>query len=720
MAKSLVVNRKYNYNLPGDLRVRGKAQFLKSVILSKDPVSVLEAATKQYVDKMKASLDFKESVRVATTDVVDLDAAPLTIDGININLGDRILVKDGAFNSSMGETALDATAIKNGIYVAREFVDTDDDTVNDAILLTRAEDANEPGEVGPGLFAFVEEGEISRGAGYVTVSNNPLDLGIHEIHFAIFTRPETILAGIGLYKDEYGYINIAEKTITDTFLGERTLNDSLGSVDSGDLTRLLSGLANAIKKIKGTKHWADKVNNNLTVPAKPRGLILTDLGGGNVKIQFDIPFKTNNIDKYEVWAAMSGTDKEEIYELRNILSADMLPFAEGSTSRVEYIDRFDKKGLIKFKVFSVNNEIRSEAKTGQIDLTYSTVVNPGDLSTVTTSDFITVHFEKTLEDWIKEYVVKVDIKESEEDLNEEDAIEIYRGFSDGLTYQIKEEDNDKYHQFWVYPVVDFYDLFLEYVKLNAAEGDKLVLSIPEGEMFDKEKVKIYKMDPGETGVAIVVTKFDNSDETDFIPNEYVEFTGVMKLKTEYTKEMVSDGVADYKIGYIDGTVTILSTGAMQEGQSYNIEFNYVPNTKEEAFTARHDIFINLDYANIGQGTMLVTTPDGSTTFEENVDYEVDFKNGKIKVLSTGSMVDGAEYLARYGYGALQLERQTLEVTELDVAMSLGKNNIVEGTEIVTDKNGKEYNSFYKVGEGQLFVQEIDLDNFNSVGTITVQ
>ena len=35
------------------------------------------------------------------------------------------------------------------------------------------------------------------------------------------------------------------------------------------------------------------------------------------------------------------------------------------------------------------------------------------------------------------------------------TVEIYRGFSDGLTYQIKEEDSDKYHQFWVYPVADF-------------------------------------------------------------------------------------------------------------------------------------------------------------------------------------------------------------------------------------------------------------------------
>ena len=724
MVKSLIVNRKNNYNLPGNLRVRDYARFLGTVTLGKDPTSPMEAVTKQYVDAMRDTLrdtlDFKQSVRVATTEAIDLDAAPLTIDGINLRIGDRILVKDKAFRSSKGETAEDATAIKNGIYVAKEFVDTDDDTVYDAILLERAEDANEPGEVGPGLFTFVEEGETNRGIGYVTISDNPLELGVHEIHFAIFTSPETIQAGQGLYKDEYGYLNIGEGVVTDEFIGQRTIDDTLESIDNGNLTRLLSSLAYEIKKIKGTQSWTDQIISNLTVPEKPRGLILTDLGGGNVKVQFDIPFKTDNIDKYEVWAAIASPNKEERYELRNILSADSLPFTEGSTTRVEYIDRFDKKGLIKFKVFSVNNEIRSEAKTGQIDLTYSTVADPGDLSTVTTSDFITVHFEKTPEEWIKEYVVKVDIKENIEDLNEDDAVEIYRGFSDGLTYQIKEEDSDKYHQFWVYPVADFYDLFLEQVKLNASDEDELVLRIPEGELFDEEKIKVYKMAPGETDVVRVITRFDNADETDFIPNEYVEFTGVMKLKTEYTKEMASQGVSDYQIDYIKGTFKALSTGTLQEGNSYNLEFKYVPNTREESFVARHDVFVKLDYADIGKGTMVVTTPDGSITFERDVDYEVNFKEGKIKVLSTGSMVDGAEYLARYGYGATQLERQTIEVSELDAEIPLGKTNILEGTEVLTDTNGKEYNSFYKIGEGQLFIQEIDLDNFNSIGTITVQ
>ena len=276
-----------------------------------------------------------------------------------------------------------------------------------------------------------------------------------------------------------------------------------------------------------------------------------------------------------------------------------------------------------------------------------------------------MHFEKTPEEWIKEYVVKVDTKENIEDLNEDDAVEIYRGFSDGLTYQIKEEDYDKYHQFWVYPVADFYDLFLERVKLNASDEDELVLRIPEGELFDEEKIKVYKMAPGETDVVRVITRFDNADETDFIPNEYVEFTGVMKLKTEYTKEMASQGVSDYQIDYIKGTFKALSTGTLQEGNSYNLEFKYVPNTREESFVAMHDVFVKLDYADIGKGTMVVTTPDGSITFERDIDYEVNFKEGKIKVLSTGSMVDGAEYLARYGYGATQLERQTIEVSELD-------------------------------------------------------
>ena len=40
-------------------------------------------------------------------------------------------------------------------------------------------------------------------------------------------RSETIQAGQGLYKDEYGYLNIGEGVITDEFIGQRTIDDTL-------------------------------------------------------------------------------------------------------------------------------------------------------------------------------------------------------------------------------------------------------------------------------------------------------------------------------------------------------------------------------------------------------------------------------------------------------------------------------------------------------------
>ena len=228
------------------------------------------------------------------------------------------------------------------------------------------------------------------------------------------------------------------------------------------------------------------------------------------------------------------------------------------------------------------------------------------------------------------------------------------------------------------------------------------------------------MAPGDSGVTQVMTTFDNSEAADFEANDYVEFTGVMKLKTSYTEEMISDGVADYQVDYVNGTITALSTGTLQAGFSYNIEFNYVSNTKEFGpFTAKHDVFINLGYSDIGEGTVIATSSDGATTFERDTDYVMDYANGKIKVLSTGSMVDATDYQIRYGYGAVQLERGAFDVTELDVEIPLLKTNLIEGFVIVTDADGKEYNSYYEIGDGQLYTQSIDIDSYDGIGTIAV-
>ena len=564
------------------------------------------------------------------------------------------------------------------------------------------------------------EGNENENTGFVNTSNNPLELGTHEIVFTTFTRPEAILAGLGLYKDEFNYLNIERDAITDIILGNRTIDDTLPSIDDGQLTEVLGGLARAIKEVKGTANWKDDLGFDLSIPEQPRGIVLTDLGGGNVEVAFDLPYNTDNIDKYEIWAAAANRDNRETFKLRNIMSADALNYTDETQTRVSYIDNFDKKAIIKFKIFSVKNEIRSEAKLAQIDLTFSEVADPGNLSTVTTSDFVTVHFEKAPEEWIKSYVVKVDSKLDQANLSEADAQVIYEGFSDGLSYQIPEEDKDKFHQFWVYSVADFYDMMIEDVKLGALNGDTLSISIPEGITFTESNVTVYKMGPGDNAVTEVLTTFDNSDSADFEANDYVEFTGVMKLKTSYSTEMIGSGVADYKLDYINGTFTALGTGTMTAGFSYNIEFIYKPSESlNESFIASHDAFVKLDYAMIGEGTEVVTSLDGATEYVVDEDYEIDYELGSIKVLSTGSMADATEFLIRYAYGADQLVRGAIDVTALDTEIDLGQTNIVAGFTVVTDGEGKEYNSFYELGEGQLFTQDIDLTNYDGLGTISI-
>jgi len=70
----------------------------------------------------------------------------------------------------------------------------------------------------------------------------------------------------------------------------------------------------------------------------------------------------------------------------------------------------------------------------------------------------------------------------------------------------------------------------------------------------------------------------------------------------------------------------------------------------EEFTSNHDTWVNLTYSNLVEGQQNVTeTGDLSVVFEEDTDYEMDYVDGRIKVLSTGSMADATVYRIAYQY-----------------------------------------------------------------------
>ena len=145
------------------------------------PTDSAHIATKGYVDAARQGLDVKQSVRVATTAPINLAAdleAGDSIDGVTLVAGDRVLVKD------------QSTATENGIYVAVA-----------SGAASRSSDANgtaDTGELKPGTFTFVEEGNTHSDKGFVVSTNGTITVGSTAIAWTQFSGAGSFTAGDGL------------------------------------------------------------------------------------------------------------------------------------------------------------------------------------------------------------------------------------------------------------------------------------------------------------------------------------------------------------------------------------------------------------------------------------------------------------------------------------------------------------------------------------------
>ena len=134
------------------------------------PTTDQDLTNKYYVDSVAAGFDPKESSRVATlVDLISIGAtysptggtsgtgamllAPITLDGVGLTAGDRILVKD----------QIDAR--ENGIYVVISA------TATSTWYRSSDMDGNPTAEISVGNFSFVTEGTTYGGNGFVVVAS---------------------------------------------------------------------------------------------------------------------------------------------------------------------------------------------------------------------------------------------------------------------------------------------------------------------------------------------------------------------------------------------------------------------------------------------------------------------------------------------------------------------------------------------------------------------
>lgn len=140
-----------------------------------EPLVQSDAATKNYVDLTVQGLAPKQSVRAASTANIATLSGTLTIDGIALIVGDRVLVKDQAITH------------QNGIYLVA------------AGAWARTLDADTWAEL-VSAYVFVEQGAVNADNGFLFTVDRAGTLGSTAVTVVQFNGAGQILAGAGLTK----------------------------------------------------------------------------------------------------------------------------------------------------------------------------------------------------------------------------------------------------------------------------------------------------------------------------------------------------------------------------------------------------------------------------------------------------------------------------------------------------------------------------------------
>lgn len=150
-----------------------------------DPTNAQDAATKNYVDLLKAGMQMKDAVKVRSTSNVNISSPGVSIDGVTLANGDRVLLNN------------QTDAKQNGVYVFH----------GSSSAMTRAADFDgSNSNVAEGDYVFVTEGSAP-GIGFILVTISPV-VGTSNLSFIEFTRLNSVSVGNGLVKTNQGLINL--------------------------------------------------------------------------------------------------------------------------------------------------------------------------------------------------------------------------------------------------------------------------------------------------------------------------------------------------------------------------------------------------------------------------------------------------------------------------------------------------------------------------------
>jgi hypothetical protein len=177
------------------------------------PVSNTDIVNKEYADAIASGINFHEACRLATATALPANTynngtsgvgatltananAALSVDGVAVVVGNRILVKN------------EVAQANNGVYVV-----TQTGSAGTPYILTRATDFDTAGtgvdKIDQGDFFLITAGVTQANTSWVQQTPLPITVGTTAIVFAQFGAPLTYTAGTGLNESPSYTFNIA-------------------------------------------------------------------------------------------------------------------------------------------------------------------------------------------------------------------------------------------------------------------------------------------------------------------------------------------------------------------------------------------------------------------------------------------------------------------------------------------------------------------------------
>jgi hypothetical protein len=265
------------------------------------PTDATDAATKGYVDTAVVGIDWKASVRAATTANVTL-ASDLengdTLDGVTLATGDRVLVK----NQSTGS--------QNGIYVVKASGAPD-----------RSTDADTGAELTSNFAVFVEEGTANADQGYVLTNDGAITVGTTALTFTQFTGLGQVVAGDGLAKTG-NTLNVTAGTGI-SITGDAVTNDGVLSI-TGTANQITASASTGAITLSGPQDLHSAASPAFAAITLPDALVGSNLATAGTA--------TTNIDAWAVGTYSSAKYIVQMKKGTDIEVIEVLVTVDGSNN----------------------------------------------------------------------------------------------------------------------------------------------------------------------------------------------------------------------------------------------------------------------------------------------------------------------------------------------------------------------------------------------------